>query len=130
MMVPLESVTALGIALTELISNSYRHAFPDHEGAITVTLARSDNASTATLTIQDNGVGFAPKAVTTRRGLGIVRRLLMQIGGTLDVCSVAARDGRWYSLCQPIGLAPHSPETEKGSSEAGIGMTGSPASVL
>ena len=52
MMVPLEFVTALGIAVTELISNSYRHAFPDHEGAITVTLARSDNASTATLTIQ------------------------------------------------------------------------------
>jgi len=99
MMVPLESVTALGIALTELISNSYRHAFPDHEGAITVTLARSDDASTATLTIQDNGVGFAPKAVAARRGLGIVRRLLMQIGGTLDVCSVA---GTRWTLVFPV----------------------------
>ena len=91
-----------------------------------MTLARSDNASTATLTIQDNGVGFAPKAVAARRGLGIVRRLLMQIGGTLDVCSVAARDGRWYSLCQPIGSAPHSPETEKGQFRGGRRDDGRP----
>ena len=38
-MLPLDSVTALGMAVAELVTNGYRHAFPDDRaGTIVVTL--------------------------------------------------------------------------------------------
>jgi len=89
MMLPLESVTAIGLAATELVTNSYRHAFPEHAGTITVRLARAAGDSGATVSIHDNGVGFVAAAMTARRGLGLVRRLVKQIDGTLDMQSDA-----------------------------------------
>ena len=101
-MLPLESVTALGIVVAELVTNSYRHAFPDGEGTITVTLARTAKAGHATVTIRDSGVGFVVKAVQSRRGLGLVRRLIEQISGTLNVQSEAGT--RWMiEFGVPVG---------------------------
>ena len=82
----LDAVTSLGMAVMELVTNSYRHAFPGRDGTITVTLARSE-AGWATITIQDDGIGFVAKADSTRHGVGLVRRLLERIGGTLKVHS-------------------------------------------
>ena len=67
-MLPLDSVTALGMAVAELVTNGYRHAFPDdREGTIVVTLASAD-VGNAILMIQDDGVGFDTTAATSRRG--------------------------------------------------------------
>jgi two-component sensor histidine kinase len=43
----------------------------------------------ASLTIGDDGVGFVRNAETSRRGIGLVRRLMEQIDGSLDVLSEA-----------------------------------------
>ncbi len=91
----LDEVTALGMAAAELVTNSYGHAFPDRSGTITVTLAHR-GAGRAAITIRDDGVGLVVKADSTRHGIGLVRRLLERIGGTLDVRS--GDDGTLWTL--------------------------------
>jgi two-component sensor histidine kinase len=98
MMVPLDSATALGMAVAELVTNGYRHAFPDdREGTIVVTAIADD--SNAILMIRDDGVGFDTTAATSRRGLGLVRQLVEQIGGT--VC-VRSEVGTLWTLIFPL----------------------------
>ena len=98
----LDAVTALGMAVTELVTNSYGHAFPDQDGSIVVTLARAQEGS-ATITIQDNGVGFKVEAESARHGLGLARKLVEQIGGTLDVHS--GNGTRWtLAFAVPVTL--------------------------
>ncbi len=90
----LDEVTALGMAVAELVTNSYGHAFPDRDGTITVTLAHL-GAGQAAITVWDDGVGFVAEAGSTRHGVGLVKRLLEQIGGTLEVQS---GDGTSWTL--------------------------------
>ena len=80
----LDEVTSLGMAVAELVTNSYNHAFPDQDGTITVSLTNA-GPGYATITVQDDGVGFVAKAESTRHGVGLVRRLLGRIAGTLDM---------------------------------------------
>ena len=82
-MLGVDEVSALGMAVAELVTNSYDHAFQDRGGTITVTLGRSGPA-TARLTVQDDGAGFLAKAGTSRNGLSLVRRLVERIGGSMD----------------------------------------------
>jgi len=90
----LDDVTALGMIVAELVTNSYRHAFPDRDGVITITLTRTSPA-TASLTIQDNGVGFEPERESNRHGVGLARRLMERVHGTLDLRS---GDGTLWTL--------------------------------
>ena len=96
-MLDLDSVTALGIVIAEIISNAYVHAFPERPGAIRVALRRS--ATGAVLTIGDDGVGFVEPATSKRHGLGLVRRLMEQIGGAVRV--VSDRGTQW-TLAFPV----------------------------
>jgi two-component sensor histidine kinase len=80
----LDDATAMGIIVTELVNNAYIHAFPGGSGEISVILKIP--AGEAALTIADNGVGFV-EVETRRRGMGLVRRLIQQVGGTLGVQS-------------------------------------------
>jgi two-component sensor histidine kinase len=80
----LDVATSLGIVITELVSNAYMHAFPDGPGEIVVTMRVIPKG--AWLSIADNGTGFV-EAETRRRGVGLVRRLLGQVGATLSLQS-------------------------------------------
>ena len=81
-------VTALGIVVTEVVTNSYDHAFPGGKGAINVSLrVAAGDFEMATMTISDNGGGFKPKLDSKRHGLGLVRRLVEQVHGTATVNS-------------------------------------------
>jgi two-component sensor histidine kinase len=91
LLLDLDSVTALGIVIAEIISNAYIHAFPGRAGAIHVALTRS--ATGALLTIGDDGVGFVEPPTSKRHGLGLVRRLMEQIGGAVRV--VSDRGTKW-----------------------------------
>ena len=96
---PLDTVTALGMVVAELVTNSYSHAFPDRDGSITVTLKSANAAGHAILTVTDDGVGFVPTVETTRRGTGLARRLMAGIGGTLKVVADA---GTIWTLNFPV----------------------------
>jgi two-component sensor histidine kinase len=83
----LDTVTALGLVVAELIANSYHHAFPDGTGKITVSLARGDRDKNATLVFSDDGVGFIDAGDSKRHGLGPVRRLMEQVDGLVTLRS-------------------------------------------
>jgi two-component sensor histidine kinase len=85
-MLDLDAVTALGIVLAALVTNSYDHAFPDGTGSISVAVRGPvGNDAMATMTVRDSGRGFDAKADSKRHGLGLVRRLVEQVGGTIIV---------------------------------------------
>jgi two-component sensor histidine kinase len=78
----LDTVTALGIVVAEVVTNSYDHAFPGgKKGSILVSVRHADD-DVATMTISDDGMGFPAKAENKRHGLGLVRRLVEQIRGS------------------------------------------------
>jgi two-component sensor histidine kinase len=95
----LDTVTVLGLVTTELISNSCRHAFPAGKGTINIALHRSAAADGATLTLRDDGVGFAAKEHSGRDGLVLVRRLMQQIRGRAEVRS---EHGTAWTLIFPV----------------------------
>jgi len=83
----LDSVTALGLAVAELISNSYVHAFPAGKGTISVSLLRGEPGEKATIAFADDGVGFRENGDSKRHGLGLVKRLMQQVGGSAELRS-------------------------------------------
>lgn len=99
----LDVVTALGIVVAELVTNSYDHAFPGGQGAINVSVRRAvEDVDTVTIIIRDNGTGFTVKAGSKRHGLGLVRRLVEQVRGTL---LVASDRGTVWTVKFPLVLA-------------------------
>lgn len=84
----------LGLLVTELVTNSLKHAFSDRGGQITVTL-RAASDGWVQLEVADDGRGFVasatPSASPARAGSGsaIIARLVAQLGGRLSVRSEA-----------------------------------------
>lgn len=83
----LDVVTALGLIVAELVTNSYEHAFPGGVGATTVSVRRNGDDGMATMTISDNGTGFMQATGSKRHGVGLVMRLMQQVRGTATVKS-------------------------------------------
>jgi two-component sensor histidine kinase len=98
-MLDLDSVTALGLIASELIANSYAHAFPEGAGSIDVALSVNETSSAATLVFKDSGIGFVDTVTSKRNGLGLVRRLIEQISGTV---SFSSEHGAEWNLTFPI----------------------------
>jgi two-component sensor histidine kinase/CheY-like chemotaxis protein len=92
-MLDLDTVTALGLIVSELLSNCYLHAFPGRTGSIAVTLLPGVGGGDATLVFADDGIGFTEPVEDRRRGLGLVRRLIKQINGSAVL--QAARGSIW-----------------------------------
>jgi len=98
----LDAVTALGIVVTELVTNSFEHAFPGGKGEIKVSVRRHPNDNEATIIIADNGIGFTPDPLSKRHGLGLMRRLIEQVGGTVVT---ASNEGTVWTISVPITIA-------------------------
>lgn len=84
MRVSLDMAVPLAFIATELLTNAYKHAFPeDRTGAITIEARREDGHGQ--LIIADTGVGL-PADPAPRRPLGltIVSKLVQQIGGRIE----------------------------------------------
>ncbi len=87
--VGLDFAIPLGLLVTELVTNSLRHAFPAGSGNIAVVLARNEEQKLA-LTISDDGQERALDKVSTtgtKAGLGakIISCLVAQLKGTITV---------------------------------------------
>jgi two-component sensor histidine kinase len=86
-LVDIDIATALGMAVAELVSNSFEHAFVGSDGCIHVTLNAAGNDTRGTVTVSDDGKGFIEQAGSKRHGVGLVRRLLQQIDGEAEMQS-------------------------------------------
>ena len=96
--VPMEMAMPLALLITELVTNSFKHAFPDgRKGTIRVQLATVENGD-STLVVADDGVGPSEPAASsssdqTGPGVGIGRTLIQafakQLGGELEVSGAA-----------------------------------------
>jgi len=86
--VGLDFAVPLGLLVTELVTNSLKHAFPDGVGRIVVSL-KPDTEGTVLLVVSDDGVGLpaldGSKAKNTGLGTGIVRSLVAQLEGAMTV---------------------------------------------
>jgi two-component sensor histidine kinase len=101
----LDVVTALGIVVAEVVTNSYDHAFPGGKGGSILVSVRCADNDFATMRISDNGTGFRPKAESKRHGLGLVRRLVEQVRGSATVNSDR---GTVWTIQIPVEYAPPS----------------------
>lgn len=99
--VGLDFAVPLGLLVTELVTNSLKHAFQDRAGTIAVAL-RPNGKGAVVLTVSDNGCGFTPPpAIGASSGLGasLVRRLATQLGGEVVV---RHERGTTTEVCLPL----------------------------
>ncbi|MDB5372495.1 MAG: signal transduction histidine kinase [Belnapia sp.] len=97
--VNLDTVTAIGMAVAELVSNSYEHAFPTATGMIDVTLQLSGDGNTAIVVVADDGISFVEKPGSKRHGVGLVRRLVEQVRGS---ATLSAERGSVWTISFPV----------------------------
>lgn len=98
----LAAVTALGLVLAELVSNSYEHAFVGRGGTISVRVIYEPGSGRACVTISDDGIGYKPAPEARRHGVGLARRLMQQVEGTLEV---DGNSGTTWTLAFPVNKA-------------------------
>lgn len=106
---PIEAAAPLALILNELVTNAAKHGRRDGAPvAIHIGLAQTDGETI--LSIADDGPGFDLTHTRKRAsGLGLVRGLLRQIGGRIEV---ANRDGATCTIrlrTQPDEDAPDDP---------------------
>jgi two-component sensor histidine kinase len=83
----LDTAIPLGLLVTELVTNSLKHAFPNGTGHIAVTLTGRENGKIALL-VRDNGCGYDDTPVSSDSksgGLGhtIIKGLISQLRATM-----------------------------------------------
>ncbi len=81
LIIPARDATTIGIVVSELVTNAYKHAFgPDRAGTIKVGFGRGPGGVIA-LTVEDDGRGMGDAAGRSGLGALIVRQLANQFGG-------------------------------------------------
>jgi PAS domain S-box-containing protein len=85
----------LGLIITEIVTNAFKHAFNElKEGMITIELQKNQNENQ--LFISDNGIGFNfSRFGKNTLGLEIIRALVQQINGTIEIDS---QNGLKYTI--------------------------------
>ncbi len=106
LMPPVEA-SALALIANELLTNAYKHAFPNNlRGTITIDLER--DTSCTTLRVADTGVGDSLQHDTDSFGLTLVRGLAEQLGATLDISNQRDAPGTVVTLKVPHRAASYS----------------------
>ena len=87
---PIDSAMPLSIITTELVSNAFKHGFPDSRGG-TVAIALERVGDFFEFRVSDDGIGFsaAKKAGVVpgkHKGIGmdLIEALAGQLGGTME----------------------------------------------
>ncbi len=81
-----DTAFALGIVLTELVTNAVKYAFPPPRSGTIFAQARTGEPGRVEVSIKDDGIGMASFREGSL-GYGLVRSLVQQIDGTIAVQS-------------------------------------------
>lgn len=103
-----ETAVPLGLMLNELLSNSFKHAFPSGgRGTIEIALSSAGDGR-GRITVADDGVGLPPIPAMRRPGslgLELIETLADQLKGALSVTAVfpgSPNPGARFSLDFPL----------------------------
>jgi len=95
---PVDAAVPFGLILNELVANAMKHAFSGVEvGAPCIEILLEKDGPEFVLTVRDNGQGFPADfdlARSTRLGMHIVKTLARQLGGALELSSLAGAECR------------------------------------
>ncbi len=88
----IDTLIPLGLILNELISNAFKHAFPDGEGSVELSL--HENHKTLDLSIKDSGPGFDETALEKNNSYGwkMVKSLSKKLKADIDIKSQAGTE--------------------------------------
>jgi len=82
-MIPLRESVYIGLIINELITNTYKYAFDDNKGTISISLHQNKNDYV--LTIEDNGKGYTLQEKPNSLGLKLIHILVHdQLGGEME----------------------------------------------
>lgn len=80
----IEDTIYCGLIINELITNSFKYAFPNKNGNINVSLEKQNE--NVKLIVSDDGVGFNKNHKTTSLGLTLVKTLAVnQLRGEINI---------------------------------------------
>ncbi|MFB9054360.1 two-component regulator propeller domain-containing protein [Formosa undariae] len=83
------NTTLLGLILNELITNTYKYAFKMYSEAHVLNIKCSLSKGQLEIIIADNGVGYElEKICDTSLGLDLVKTMVHQLNGTIEVSAV------------------------------------------
>lgn len=82
--VNLDTLIPLGLVINEILTNSFKYAFPDKTGVISISFFKKEN-NEFNLIVSDDGIGFDNKIVNecNTLGLKLINALVSQIDGEL-----------------------------------------------
>lgn len=84
---PVDKAIPCGLIINELLTNAFKHAFPDgRPGQVSVALHRSPEGPLE-LTVADDGVGMPSGPPVDSLGMHLVETLVAQLGGTVSTTS-------------------------------------------
>jgi len=89
--IDVDDLTPLGLLISEIVTNSYKHGFADRTG--TIDLSFEAQGSGFQLTVSDNGSGFAndpAKGETESLGMALIEDLVEQLQATRDLTTSSA----------------------------------------
>lgn len=102
--IDLNTAVPLALVVVELVTNAIKHAFPEKaaisdkpSGTIDIVLMRTGEG--AELVIKDDGIGL-PKNASRNSGLRLVRALVAQVRGEIEIAEGA---GAEYRIRFPLG---------------------------
>ena len=85
LVVPSDRAVPLALFVTEALTNSFRHAFPEGAGG-RISVSLEPGGDTACLVVADDGIGMAASGGEAHAGLGLslMRAFAKQVGGSIE----------------------------------------------
>lgn len=83
----IEQFIPIGIIINELITNSFKHAFPDIAKQAHISIDLDKVGQHFSLTYKDNGIGFIRSKLTESFGMGLIDTMVDQLSGKMEISS-------------------------------------------
>ena len=87
--VTVDQAVPLTLLIVEVVTNAFRHAFPDERGG-KISIDMSESAGQITLSIVDNGAGYSLVDPAGKMGFELINAFATQLGGVLTMSSDAS----------------------------------------